>query len=315
MGRQHARVLSELPGVEVAALCDASPDARAWAAESFDIPVVENWRELADMNVVAIVNALPTTEHFESSRLFLESGKDVLVEKPIAASVDEANTLVDVAEREGRLLMVGHVERFNPAIRALRNAIADGELGDVVNISSRRVGVARPVAPRTNVVIDLAIHDIDICSFLLRKQGRLVFASGITLGSNLLEDHADIVLRYGQAVASIQANWITPVKIRRIAVTGTSGFAEVDYLTQSLRVFKGAPAVFEGSVWNFFAIAHESEPRNVEIERIEPLRSELEHFITCVRDRTEPLGDPRHATQALALAIAATDVIRGRLTV
>ena len=314
MGRQHARLLSELPGVELAALCDVSPEARAWAEELFEVPIFDDWRHLVRHDVPAIVNALPTPEHYETTRAFLEAGKAVLVEKPIAATVDEANELVAIAEHNEAILMVGHVERFNPAVRALQREIEAGNLGEVVNIGSRRVGVARPVAPRTNVVIDLAIHDIDICRFLLGEQGRLVFASGVALGSNLLEDHADIVLRYGRTVASLQANWITPVKIRRLAVTGTGGFAEVDYLTQSLRMFEGVPSVFKGSVWNFFAVAHESEPRNVEVERVEPLRAELEHFVDCVTNETVPLGDPRQATQALALAMNATDVIRGRQT-
>lgn len=315
MGRQHARILSELPGVELVAVCDASAEARDWASATFDVPTYDDWRQLAETELEAVVNALPTPEHFETTKAFLELERDVLVEKPIAATPAEGDALVELAERSGRLLMVGHVERFNPAIRALRAEIENGTLGDVVNISSRRVGVARPVAPRTNVVIDLAIHDIDICSFLLRAQGRLVFASGVALGSNQLEDHTDLLLRYGDTVASLQANWITPVKIRRLTVTGVGGFAEVDYLTQSLRIFKGVPSVFKGSVWNFFAVAHESEPVNVDIERVEPLRAELEHFVSCIRSGENPVGDARHAAQALALAMQATDVIRGRLSI
>jgi UDP-N-acetylglucosamine 3-dehydrogenase len=315
MGRQHARVLSELPGVQVVALCDASDETRKWAEGVFDVPVYDDWRYLVDLDVDAIVNALPTPEHFDTTRTFLEAGKAVLVEKPIAATLDEANTLLELAERKGLLLRVGHVERFNPAIQSLRREIEAEALGDIVNVSSRRVGVARPVAPRTNVVTDLAIHDIDICSFLLAEQGRLVFASGVTLGSNQLEDHADLVLRYGGTIASIQANWITPVKIRRLTVTGIGGFAEVDYLAQSLRVFKGVPSIFKGSLWNFFAVAHESEPVNIEVERAEPLRAELEHFLDCVRTGVASIDDARAATQALALAMTATDVIRGRLAI
>lgn len=314
MGRQHARVVSEMAGAELVLACDRSREARSWAEETFGVATTDDWRRLPEHNVDGVVNALPTPEHHATTLELLDAGLGVLVEKPIAASVDEANALITAAERGGRTLMVGHIERFNPAIRRLQEVIASGTLGEIVNVSSRRVGVARPTAPRTNVVVDLAIHDIDVCSYLLREQGRLVFASGITLASNLLEDHADLVLRYGGTVASLQANWITPVKIRRIAVTGTSGFAEVDYLTQSLRVYRGVPAEFKGAVWNYFAVAHESEPQNVAVERVEPLRAELENFVRALRGEEAPLGDPRQATQALALAIAATDMIRGRLT-
>ena len=227
-------------------------------------------------------------------------------------TVEEAHSLVDTADEFRRVLMVGHVERFNPAVQALRRAIADGTLGDVVNISARRVGVARPAAPHTDVVVDLAIHDIDVCSFLLGgAQPRLVFAAGTTLGANRLEDHADLVLRFGSAVAFIQANWITPVKIRRIAVTGTGGFAEVDYLTQSLRIYAGVPEIFKGPVWNFFAVAQESSPVDVAIDHAEPLRAELQHFVDCIRDERRPISSGQEAARALEIATAAIDLIRG----
>ena len=316
MGRQHVRLLGEMDSVELVAVCDHSSEARAWAEKNLELKAYDDWRALAEIDVEAIVNALPTPEHFEVTRTYLEAEKHVLVEKPIAVTVDEANGLLEVAEQSSRVLMVGHVERFNPAIQALREVIVSDELGEIINVAARRVGVARPTAPRTDVVIDLAIHDIDVCSFLLpSEQGRLRFASGATLGGNQLEDHADLVLSFGRTVAIVQANWITPVKIRRIAVTGTSGFAEVDYLSQSLRVYRGVPEVIKGPVWNFYAVAQESTPTDVPVTRCEPLRAELDHFVACVRDGVEPLADPRQATRALALAVEASRIIRGHASV
>jgi UDP-N-acetylglucosamine 3-dehydrogenase len=313
MGRQHVRVLMELPGVELTAVCDSSEAARSSVSEAFQLPAVESWQELLESDVDAVVNALPTPEHYATSRAFLEAGKSVLVEKPIAVTREEAEELIAAAQRAKRTLMVGHVERYNPAVRALRRVIAEGQLGDVVSMSARRVGVARPVAPRTDVVIDLAIHDIDVFGYLLpEQQGRLVFAAGATLGGNQLEDHADLLLRFGPTVAVVHANWITPVKIRRLTVTGTTGFAEVDYLTQSLRVYRAAPEVFAGPVWNFFAVARESEPEEVPVTRSEPLRAELEHFVEAVQAGDLLLAETRQAARALSLAIEATDVMRGR---
>lgn len=316
MGRQHVRVLMGMEDVELAAVCDTSAKSRSWAEQTLQLPTYADWRGLAeDDSVDAIVNALPTPEHFEVTRTCLEANKHVLVEKPIAVTVEEAGGLVRTAEETRRILMVGHIERFNPAVQALRDEIAAGTLGDVINIAARRVGVARPMAPRTDVVIDLAIHDIDVCSFLLPgEQGSLRFAAGATLGANQLEDHADLVLRFGRAVAFIQANWITPVKIRRVAVTGTSGFAEVDYLSQSLRLYRGVSEVFKGPLWNFYAVAQESIPSDVPIARCEPLRAELEHFVECVRTGNAPIADPVDAMRALALAAEAAMVIRGHAT-
>ena len=312
MGRQHVRVLSELPGVELVGVADASESARQGVEEHVSVAAVADWTELLESPADAIINALPTPEHHQVTKAFLEAGKHVLVEKPIALTSAEAEDLVLTADRVGRLLVVGHVERFNPAVRGLRGLIERGELGDIVTIAARRVGIARPVAPQTDVVVDLAIHDIDVCSYLLpESQGRLAFASGRALWGNQQEDHADLVLRFGDAVAIVQANWITPIKIRRVTVTGTEGLADVDYLEQSLRIYRGAPEAFAGPLWDFFAVARESEAHEVGVERGEPLRGELQSFVDRVRDGDTSLAEARQAARALALALEARATIRG----
>ena len=311
MGRQHVRVLSELPDVEIVAAVDAQAEARQRVEQHAAVPTAADWRVLLESNADAVVNALPTPDHYAVTLALLEAGKHVLVEKPIATTPAEAEELVVAAERHGRLLAVGHVERFNPAIVRLHELIVAGRLGEPVTVAARRVGIARPVAPATDVIIDLAIHDIDVCGFLLRTQGRLAFAAAHALKGNRMEDHADLVLRYGDTVAIVQANWITPVKIRRLTVTGTEGLADVDYLEQSLRVFRGAPEVFQGPLWDFFAVARESEPEDVHVERGEPLRAELEWFVRRVRNGELDVVQARQAARALALAVEARDTIRG----
>jgi UDP-N-acetylglucosamine 3-dehydrogenase len=312
MGRQHVRVLSEMPGARLVTAVDAAEEARARVEQNLAVSTTNDWRRALDRDVDAVVNALPTPDHYDVTRALLEAGKHVLVEKPIAVAADEAADLVATAARTDRVLMVGHVERFNPAIQAARRLLLDGAIGEPVTVAARRVGVARPIAPKTDVVIDLAIHDIDICGHLLpHEQGRLAFASGRALGANQLEDHADLVLRYGETVAVVQANWITPVKIRRLTITGTSGLLDVDYLEQSLRLFRGAPEVFEGPLWNFFAVARESNPEEVPVARYEPLRAELEHFVGRVATGDTSTDEARQSAQALTLAIGARNVIRG----
>jgi UDP-N-acetylglucosamine 3-dehydrogenase len=312
MGRQHVRVLSQLDGVEVVGAADISADARRRVEENSGVATTDDWRRFLEEPVDAVVNALPTADHHDVTAALLEAGRDVLVEKPIAVTVQEAESVLDLARRLDRVLMVGHVERFNPAVESLRQLLERGEIGDVVTLAARRVGIARPTAPRTDVVIDLAIHDIDICGYLLpQTQGRVAFAAGRSLPGNQLDDHADIVLRFGSAIAMVQANWITPVKIRRLTVTCSAGLADVDYLEQTLRVYRGTPQEFEGPLWNFFAVAHESTAEEVAIERAEPLRRELSHFVDRVRSRDTSIDDARHAARALALAVDASGIIRG----
>jgi UDP-N-acetylglucosamine 3-dehydrogenase len=312
MGRQHVRVLSELEGVDLVGAADISAEARQRIERNTDVETTDDWRRFLEGPIDAVVNALPTPDHHEVTAALLEAGRDVLVEKPIAVTVAEAESLLKLAKRLDRVLLVGHVERFNPAVQSLRALLQRGEIGDVVTLAARRVGIARPTAPRTDVVIDLAIHDIDICGYLLPDaQGRVAFASARALPGNQLDDHADIVMRFGSTIAMVQANWITPVKIRRLTVTGTSGLADLDYLEQTLRVYRGAPQVFEGPLWNFFAVAHESTPAEVPIQRDEPLRGELRHFVERVRTRDTSVNEARHAARALAIAVEADVLIRG----
>jgi UDP-N-acetylglucosamine 3-dehydrogenase len=312
MGRQHVRVLSELEGVEVVGAADISADARRRVEKHGGVPTTDDWRQFLDGAVDAVVNALPTPDHHDVTAALLDAGRDVLVEKPISVTVEEAESLLQLAKNLDRVLLVGHVERFNPAVQALRALLRRGEIGEVVALAARRVGIARPTAPRTDVVIDLAIHDIDICGYLLPETpGRVAFASARALPGNKLDDHADIVLRFGDSIAMVQANWITPVKIRRLTVTGTAGLADVDYLEQTLRVYRGAPQVFAGPLWNFFAVAHESTADDVPVERNEPLRGELRHFVDRVRARDTSVDEARHAARALALAVEASALVRG----
>jgi UDP-N-acetylglucosamine 3-dehydrogenase len=312
MGRQHVRVLSELEGVEVVGAADVSAEARRHVEKHSGITTTDDWRRFLDGPVDAVVNALPTPDHHDVTAALLEAGRDVLVEKPIAVTVEEAESLLHLARRLDRVLLVGHVERFNPAVQSLRRLLKRGEIGEVVTVAARRVGIARPTAPRTDVVIDLAIHDIDICGYLLPdSQGRVAFASARALPGNKLDDHADIVLRFGSSIAMVQANWITPVKIRRLTVTGTAGLADLDYLEQTLRIYRGALQVFEGPLWNFFAVAHESSADDVRVQRDEPLRGELRHFVERVRMRDTSVDEARQAARALALAVEASALIRG----
>ncbi|MFN2544463.1 MAG: Gfo/Idh/MocA family protein [Actinomycetota bacterium] len=311
MGRQHLRLLSTMEDVALVGACDASPEARASAEEHADVPVVAEWQGVLELDPDAVVNALPTGMHYEVTEALLRTGKHVLVEKPIAATVEQAAELARAAEEAGVILMVGNVERFNPAVQAMKDLVNAGRLGEVVHASARRVGVARPAIPHANVALDLAIHDLDVLAYVLGEDGRLLFAAGSAIGPNQLEDHMDIVVRYGATTAFVQANWITPIKIRRLAITGTRGYAEADYIDQSVRLYQSAPEMIRGMPWDFFAVSTESRAVTVPVTRREPLREELAHFLACLRAGSTPITDARTATKALALAIEATQAARG----
>lgn len=310
MGRQHARIIKQLEDVHLVAVCDRSPENRDWGEQRLNVPTSADWRDLLDRRIDAVVNALPTKLHFEVTRQCLASGLHVLVEKPLAAQLEQAKQLEALARAQGLTLMVGHVERFNPAIQTLKTVIDSGRLGTLINMSARRVGIARPTIPSANVAIDLATHDLDIFSYLSGQPGSLLHASGSAIESNVLEDHVDLILEFGGTVASAQANWVTPVKIRRLSITGSRGLAEVNYIDQSIQLFESFPEVIKGTPRDFFAVSKESSPSSLPVRRREPLQLELRHFAECIRHGVAPVSDAASTTPALALAIEATSRIR-----
>jgi UDP-N-acetylglucosamine 3-dehydrogenase len=307
IGRQHARLLSESHSFELLAFCDASAEVRSEYSERLGVPAVDNTNDLLAFKPDAVVNALPTHLHYDTTRTFLENGLHVLVEKPIASSVEEATELTKMAVEADRVLLVGQVERFNAGVVALKEQIDSGRLGEIISVVSRRVGTARPAVPHANVALDLAIHDVDAIRFMLGTPGELITSFGSSIGENRLEDHVDLVLRYGETFCTVQANWITPVKIRRLSVTGTKATAELDYITQQLSIFEMVPEVIKGNPWNFFAVSQQSDAVEIPITKSEPLRAEVEHFARCIANGEAPMVSAEEATDALALVVAATD--------
>lgn len=166
----------------------------------------------------------------------------MLVEKPLAPTVTDCQRLCELSRRSAVIVMVGHIERFNPAVRKLRELIRAGKFGDITSIITRRVGLAPPRIRDADVVTDLAVHDIDIANFLIGKQPVDVYANS---GNGNLKDRVDfseIFLNYGSCNAIISVNWLTPLKIRKMSVTGTQGYAELDSYARSCCYSRLLPA-------------------------------------------------------------------------
>jgi UDP-N-acetylglucosamine 3-dehydrogenase len=240
MGVRHLHKLSEVPGVHVAGLVDPDPAADHIAAAA-EVPRYATIGELIVAGAVdAVCVATPTPTHHDVVSAAINAGLHVLVEKPISSTLAEADDLIAAAERAGVVLAVGHVERFNPVVHELRRLIAEGALGTVSSILARRVGGVPPKEPVTDVIIDLAVHDIDVMGFLLDAEPSLLAAHGSRTFHRSRHDSAEILLRIGAASGFIQANWVTPTKVRTLTVTGSHGVAEANYLTQELRLYETA---------------------------------------------------------------------------
>ena len=311
MGQQHVRVLRELSQFELVAVADPRMVEIGQRIDGIGQLVCRiDPGDLVNDSLDAVVIASPTSWHVEQAELFLRQGVHVLVEKPIAVDVTSATELATTASANGASLLVGHIERLNPAIDTLRTLLANGDLGRILSISARRVGVARPALPSTNVIIDLGIHDVDVIQMLTGEHPAVLGASGGALPGNSLEDFAFLMLSYGEVAAAVEANWITPLKSRRLSVTGSGGFVDLDYVRQEVTVYEGRVNAVEGTKENFNAIWQTAKPRPLFVEKGEPLKRELAHFADCIRGESVPSVPTYEAIAALAACQDATDRIR-----
>jgi UDP-N-acetylglucosamine 3-dehydrogenase len=297
MGRHHLRTLRRCSEVEVVAVADPAPPV------DLAVPAYATSEELLARHALdAVVVASPTETHFALGRLFLEAGVPTLIEKPLAASVGEARALVALARKGSTPLLVGHVERYNAVVEAVKRAVEAGMAGQVASISTRRVGLAPPLRrdKRNNVVIDMAVHDLDIITWLYgrRPQG-LIARVGQALGPT--PDYAEILMDFGSGSASVQVNWLTPVRIRTLALTGTEAFLQADYMEQTLRVFRHA-ARTAATYEELRSLQAKGEVREIPVERQEPLARQLQGFLGVLRGEERPRADGEVGLAAVELA-------------
>src|SRR5579871_1958291 len=236
MGRNHVRVLAELDGVELAAVADAEPARLEGLERRFGArPFTSHTALLAAVPLDFAIVAVPTRLHHATVSATLAAGVHTLVEKPIAASVAEAQDLTERAARTGTLLAVGHVERYNPAVQELKRRLDLGELGRVFQARVQRLGPFPARVRDVGVVLDLATHDLDVLRYLIGSEVTRIYAETEQRIHTAHEDLLSALLRFSNGVvASLDINWLTPTKVRKLYLTGERGMFVVDYLLQDL---------------------------------------------------------------------------------
>lgn len=302
MGNNHARIFSEVAGAELAAIADIDVENGGRLAERYACKFYSDYQEMCDNEKLdGISVCTPTSMHYEIGRNLIERGINILLEKPICDDIDKADELVRLARARKVCLLVGHIERYNPAIVQLKKIIDQQVLGDLITIQTNRLGLLPTRIQDANVVIDLAIHDIDICNYLFQSVPDRVY---INCGKAILtgrEDHVEIMLHYADKTAMINANWITPVKIRNMRVTGTTGIAELDYIDQRLELYRNDSEKTFNDYQDFLNKFSSAAKEVVAIEKKEPLLLELSHFISVVRDGKHVVDE--FAVNALRVAM------------
>jgi len=290
IGKNHARIYSELPGVKFAAVLDTNREAAEAISREHGVPVATTLSEFASMVDAATVST-PTPDHHEIGKFLLHEGKHLLIEKPITETPEQALELVKLAKDRGIVLQVGHVERFNPVLSALEQ-----RLTRPLFIEAHRLSPYPFRSVEIGVVLDLMIHDLEIILHLVRSPVKSIDAVGIPVLSKA-EDIANARIRFESGcVANVTASRISPEKMRKIRVFQQDAYLSLDYQKQSGEMFRLVNGM----------ISREA----VEIEKDEPLKSELLSFVECSRKGIQPVVSGSQAAAALELAIEITGITK-----
>jgi predicted dehydrogenase len=293
LGRHHARVAASLSGVAMVGVHDHHPGRAEEIAREFSLPILPDLESVAG-EAEAVVVATPTVTHREIAGFFLDRGLHVLVEKPIAASVSDADDLLARASRARRVLQVGHVERYNPAIQAALELVASPRFVEV-----HRLGVFTARSLDVDVVLDLMIHDLQIVSALVKRPVREVRAAGVPVLTGKL-DIANARLAFeGGCVANLTASRVSAEKVRKCRVFAPSIYVSVDMQSQSVSAYRlaGEPG------------RPEIVPVSVSVSREEPLARELADFRRAIAEGGRPLVSGEDGRDALVLAERVLDAV------
>ena len=283
IGKNHARVVSELPDVEFAAIYDANPETAGEIGARFGVRAVSSLDEFASL-VDAATIATPTPTHFPVAKHLLEHGIHCLVEKPITETTRDAKALSELAQNAGLVLQVGHIERFNPVLSALEQRLTHPQF-----IESHRLSPYPGRSIDIGVVLDLMIHDLEIVLHLVNSPVAYVDAVGVPVLSRG-EDIANARIRFENGcVANLTASRISPEKMRKIRVFQNNMYLSLDYQNQTGEIHR----LCDGQIIR----------EAVEIEKDEPLKRELAAFVECARAGSQPKVSGYQAAAALGLAI------------
>jgi UDP-2-acetamido-3-amino-2,3-dideoxy-glucuronate N-acetyltransferase len=294
-GKNLVRNFYELGAL--AALCDVEMFVEANYREKYK--GIKFYRDynlvLSDPSVTAVALATPAVTHYDMAKAALEAGKDVFVEKPLAIDVNHGEDLVRIAKRDGRILMVGHILRYHPAILKLQDLIREGKLGKIHYLYSNRLNIGK-IRTEENILWSFAPHDISVALALLNEMPVRVSCQG---GSYLTPGLMDVTLSHFEFSSGVQAHifvsWLHPVKEQKLVVVGSEKMAVFDDTAQQkLSLF---PHKVE---WrNRIPTAVKAEPEFVELEDREPLRAECQHFIECIESRSSPVSDGQEGLRVL----------------
>ncbi len=308
-GPNLARNVHHLPHATLHTVVDASDEALAKAQSLYPqiVPQTQLDEALRDDELDGVIVATPARTHAALARAALEAGKHVMVEKPLAMTVADAQSVVDLARARDLRLMVGHVFEYNPAVRYIKQAMQRGELGDVYYLYSRRVNLGR-VQSDINALWSIAPHDISIALYLLEQLPVAVSCQGAKCLNGAVEDVIFLTLHFpNEVLCHAHASWLDPSKTREMTVVGSEKMIVYDDVSaEKVRIYdKGVYRKGDPIYGEFQYRLHSGDILIPKLDLYEPLRAEVEHFVDCIRSGERPLTDGENGLRVVQVLAAA----------
>ncbi|MBR9678767.1 MAG: Gfo/Idh/MocA family oxidoreductase [Nanoarchaeota archaeon] len=309
MGRHHTRVYSELEETELVVIADINREQALKISEEYNCNYYQDYETMINKEKLDAVSiAVPSSFHKTIAIKCMNKGINVLIEKPIALTLSDAEEIINVSKEKKVKLMVGHIERFNPVIDKVKKLIETGMFGKPIIISSTRVGVFPKQITDINVLLDLAVHEIDIIGYLFNNNVKHVFSEAI-IGEDGREEAAQLLLNYDHnRIGIIQTNWLTPVKKRKISINCTKGYLEADYISQEITSYTLLPKETPKTYSQF--LDYKSEEQIIRLKHVEPLKLEILDFYDSIINDKEPFVNGDDGINALKIALAAVESIK-----
>jgi UDP-N-acetylglucosamine 3-dehydrogenase len=295
MGRNHARIYSELPGVQLVGVCDTDRRRAVEIATTYGTRPYYDYPELLRQGLDGVSVVVPTYLHKEIAITAIEAGVNVLIEKPIADTVANAQAIFYEAEKRNLKLMVGHIERFNPAVAELYRIIESGRYGKLLGVSTLRLAPYPVRVVDSGIILDIGCHDIDIIAYFAGSAIREVYAVASSTIHHL-EDSALLCLNLESGIVGhIEASWLSNIKMRKLFASLEGAHAQLDFIDQTLVLYD------------------EESEQPQEIEHAEPLKEELKCFVDCLKNHIRPPVSGDESIHALGVALGAIESYRRNL--
>lgn len=274
-------------------------------AQKLGTSVTKNYKDIINSDIEAISICTPASTHASIAIECMNAGKHVLVEKPLALNRTDAENMVETAEKNNVILMVGHTFRFDPAVKKAKELKVSGEFGNIHYLSLMRMGLRKP-REDCGVIFNFAVHDFDIITNILDERPTEITAITTNTLKREFEDFALIVAKFKSGVLGYsQVGWLSPVKLRDFWIVGEKKSAFVDSMKNELVVYDSGSYPISNSFGDYKIITREGGKSALSLENIEPLKEELKHFIECIQTRKRPISDGKVGLEIVKILEAA----------